>query len=76
MAAVMDRIRAFFAPAKTAPDEYAPLTDDDSDTLEGSDYEEEVPFSWIEYSIFALVGVAMLWAWCVLTLTPFTVTTC
>lgn len=22
-----------------------------------------VPFSWFEYTIFALVGVAMLWAW-------------
>lgn len=23
----------------------------------------ELPFSWFEYTIFALVGVAMLWAW-------------
>ena len=68
MAAAMDRIRAFFAPAKATPDEYAPLTDDDdgSETLEGSIYEEAVPFSWIEYSIFALVGAAMLWAWYVM----------
>lgn len=72
MAAAMDRIRALFAPAKPAPDEYAPLTDDDdSDTLEGSVYAEEVPFSWIEYSIFALIGVAMLWAWCVRPASPF-----
>ncbi|KAL2133395.1 hypothetical protein VTI74DRAFT_2438 [Chaetomium olivicolor] len=59
----MDRIKAFFAPAKTSPQEYEPLTDDDSGTLEGSIHEAEAPFSWIEYSIFALIGVAMLWAW-------------
>ena len=76
MAAAMDRIRAFFAPAKPAPDDYAPLTDDDSDTLGGSVYEEEVPFSWIEYSIFALVGVAMLWAWCVNPASPYPPTPC
>ncbi|KAJ4304335.1 hypothetical protein N0V88_001948 [Collariella sp. IMI 366227] len=59
----MDRIRAFFAPAKASPEEYEPLTDDDSVTLEGSIHEAEASFSWIEYSIFALIGVAMLWAW-------------
>ncbi|KAK4157137.1 nucleoside transporter-domain-containing protein [Chaetomidium leptoderma] len=60
----MDRIKAFFAPPKASADEYEPLTDDDSTTLEGSTYEEEeTPFSWVEYSIFALIGVAMLWAW-------------
>lgn len=25
--------------------------------------ENKVPFSWVEYYIFALIGVAMLWAW-------------
>jgi hypothetical protein len=25
----------------------------------------EAPFSWIEYAIFLLLGIAMLWAWCV-----------
>lgn len=63
MGTAMDRIKAFFAPAKATADEYAPLTDDDSETLEGSIYEDEVPFSWLEYSIFALIGAAMLWAW-------------
>ncbi|KAK3295882.1 nucleoside transporter-domain-containing protein [Chaetomium fimeti] len=59
----MDRIKAFFAPPKASAEEYEPLADDDSGTLEGSIYEEATPFSWIEYSIFALIGVAMLWAW-------------
>lgn len=59
----MDRIKAFFAPPKANVEEYEPLADDDSGTLEGSIYEEGTPFSWIEYSIFALIGVAMLWAW-------------
>jgi equilibrative nucleoside transporter 1/2/3 len=63
MSAAMERIKSIFAPAKASPDEYEPLTDDDSLTLEGSICEEEAPFSWIEYSIFALIGVAMLWAW-------------
>ncbi|KAK4239779.1 nucleoside transporter FUN26 [Achaetomium macrosporum] len=59
----MDRIKAFFVPAKASADEYEPLADDESGTLPGSTYEEGAPFSWIEYSIFALIGVAMLWAW-------------
>ena len=37
-----------------------PTALDGSVVLEGSD---EVPFSWVEYSIFTLLGVAMLWAW-------------
>lgn len=54
------------------PDEYAPLRDpgDDASSDDGdiSDDGElfdaaEVPFSWLEYTIFAMVGVAMLWAW-------------
>ncbi|GAB1320445.1 hypothetical protein MFIFM68171_10655 [Madurella fahalii] len=59
----MERIKSLFAPVKASSDEYEPLTDDDSGTLEGSIYEDGAPFSWIEYSIFALIGVAMLWAW-------------
>ncbi|KAK3692514.1 nucleoside transporter-domain-containing protein [Podospora appendiculata] len=58
----MDRIRSMFAPKKVDDGEYEPLTDD-SITLEGSTSEEEEPFSWIEYLIFALIGAAMLWAW-------------
>lgn len=53
------------------PDEYAPLRDPGDDASDGGDISDdgelldaaEVPFSWIEYTIFAMVGVAMLWAW-------------
>ncbi|OIW33598.1 hypothetical protein CONLIGDRAFT_677367 [Coniochaeta ligniaria NRRL 30616] len=65
----MERLRAMFAPPKKADEaEYEPLTDD-SGTGEGSTYTvsdgevEEVPFSWLEYAIFVLLGVAMLWSW-------------
>ena len=27
------------------------------------DREDSRPFSWLDYSIFLLLGVAMLWAW-------------
>ncbi|KAK0630724.1 nucleoside transporter-domain-containing protein [Bombardia bombarda] len=60
----MDRIKSIFAPSKASEEEYEPLTPD-SESIEGSTvtYDDDAPFSWIEYSIFALVGVAMLWAW-------------
>ncbi|KAK6073644.1 nucleoside transporter family [Seiridium cupressi] len=60
----MDRIRSFFQKPETEQ-EYAPLTDE-AQTLEGNTpraEEHDVPFSWVEYGIFALLGVAMLWAW-------------
>ncbi|KZZ98983.1 hypothetical protein AAL_02534 [Moelleriella libera RCEF 2490] len=34
---------------------HVPAEDDDDD--------EVIPFSWLEYAIFGLLGVAMLWAW-------------
>ena len=52
--------------------EYEPLTandahdDDDHAFLEDSTILEppmETPFSWVEYTIFVLLGIAMLWAW-------------
>jgi equilibrative nucleoside transporter 1/2/3 len=62
----MDRIRNAFKPKQA----YEPLlAHDDRDDDDGTDYEdegaavEEFPFSWVEYSIFLLMGVAMLWAW-------------
>lgn len=63
----MDRIRSFFQ-KKEVEQEYAPLTEE-TQFLEGTtsaEGEDEVPFSWVEYGIFALLGVAMLWAWYVL----------
>ena len=60
----MDRIRSIFA--KPAEDqEYTPVGDEpedgDDETL--TSIREGVPFSWLEYSVFLLLGVAMLWAW-------------
>ena len=63
----MDRIKNMLTPVKATDEEYEPLTDDGSSSSsfaeEGETYEDQAPFSWIEYSIFALIGVAMLWAW-------------
>lgn len=62
----MDRIRGLFSPTPAKDPEYEGLDDGGSDEtsllLEG-DSKVETEFSWTEYFIFALVGVAMLWAW-------------
>lgn len=69
----MDRIRSMFRPK---PD-YEPLLHndtggDDESVQDGLDVNgdgdgdgtaSESPFSWIEYMIFFLLGIAMLWAW-------------
>ena len=62
----MDLIKSLFPSRKDTEGEYEPLAGDPDvlDEPEGSArHHEEVPFSWLEYSIFALIGVAMLWAW-------------
>jgi hypothetical protein len=53
--------------------ESQPLTrsesEEDEDYLEPADEEEveEVEeFSWLVYAVFSLLGMAMLWSWCVL----------
>jgi hypothetical protein len=51
--------------------EYHPVSNDiDADEQssiqdDGADIERvpESPFSWLEYAIFLLLGIAMLWAW-------------
>lgn len=62
----MDRVRNAFKPRQA----YEPLlAQDNRDDEDGSDCDEDeaavedFPFSWVEYSIFLLLGVAMLWAW-------------
>ncbi|KKA28519.1 hypothetical protein TD95_004604 [Thielaviopsis punctulata] len=50
--------------ARPASEEYEPLYEaptalDDEDGM----LEDEVPFSWLEYSLFAVIGMAMLWPW-------------
>ena len=69
----MDRIKGLFSQKKVEEQEYAPLNDgpvgfeeSGSSYLEGESL-DEAQFSWMEYLIFGLIGVAMLWAWYVVT---------
>ena len=61
----MDRLKNMF---QSAPD-YEPIQEQPHEDEHGSlsdetEHDEDTPaFSWIEYSIFLLLGVAMLWAW-------------
>jgi len=77
--AIMERLRALLQnPASEIDDqEYEQLvagddTDaesrDDGSTLR--DPPEETPFYYLEYAVFMLLGVAMLWAWFVPLLPP------
>lgn len=63
----MDRARKALRRQEAQDSEYEPLTaPDESTPLDDStifEVEEELPFSLIEYSIFGLLGMAMLWAW-------------
>ncbi|KAI0840604.1 nucleoside transporter-domain-containing protein [Hypoxylon sp. FL0890] len=62
----MDRVRALFKKREDDLEEYEPLTEESQSPegpLEPTEDDDVIPFSWIEYSIFALLGVAMLWAW-------------
>lgn len=63
---VMDRVRALFGGVKPVQ-EYEPLGDDDDNVrrlgIARPDLVAGRPFSWLEYSVFLLLGVAMLWAW-------------
>ncbi|KAH9887518.1 nucleoside transporter [Xylariomycetidae sp. FL2044] len=60
----MDRIRSLFR-KKEDEQEYQPLNEDSQFLSEPGDHHDShgPPFSWVEYGIFALLGVAMLWAW-------------
>ncbi|TVY62335.1 Nucleoside transporter FUN26 [Lachnellula suecica] len=62
-----ERLRAIFSRKSVDDQEYEPLGDADEDVrrpvrIVPGDKKEE-PFSWFEYSIFFLLGIAMLWAW-------------
>ena len=65
----IDRVRALFT--KRDSQDYERLVPDEIDRDEDvrrpvltlPDSDEGEPFSWFEYSIFLLLGVAMLWAW-------------
>ncbi|ORY69526.1 nucleoside transporter [Pseudomassariella vexata] len=62
--AAMDRFRSLFQKRDDEP-EYEPLNEDREGHFREArhDHDNEAPFSWVEYGIFALLGVAMLWAW-------------
>ncbi|KAJ4674525.1 hypothetical protein HRR95_005653 [Exophiala dermatitidis] len=60
----MERVKRFF---RSSPD-YEPLDNgaerEEEDVHdESEEVEAEAPFSWVEYAIFLLLGIAMLWAW-------------
>ncbi|GAW11143.1 hypothetical protein ANO14919_004850 [Xylariales sp. No.14919] len=59
----MDRLRLLFQKRQADEQEYQPLYEDGAASGPESDDEHDVTFSWVEYSIFVMLGVAMLWAW-------------
>ena len=67
----MEPIRNLFA-SRATEHAYAPVDadgrDDDGSESAGASEDtqglvEDKPFSWIEYTIFLILGIAMLWAW-------------
>ncbi|KAL8295011.1 hypothetical protein RB600_000801 [Gaeumannomyces tritici] len=68
----MDRLRSLFSHGKSPSRDdqaYEPLPDDGEGSAsslgrdDGEHGGHDIPFSWVEYAIFAMLGVAMLWAW-------------
>lgn len=58
----MERLRRLLRP-EDATVSYEPL-EGGSERLDGEPIvASEQPFSWVDYSVFVLLGVAMLWAW-------------
>jgi equilibrative nucleoside transporter 1/2/3 len=59
----MDRLRRLFGDG-TSEQAYEPL-ENGSERPEGERNEgvDNLSFSWADYSVFVLLGVAMLWAW-------------
>lgn len=76
----MDHLRRLLGKGESRSQDYervaeadplAPGSSDADDQCDdGYDAHEEVPFSWLEYGIFALLGMAMLWAWYVVLQNP------
>ena len=63
----MNRVRALFGKPKTGQ-EYEPIGDEDDEHTHRPptvrlNPTPEKPFSLLEYSVFLLLGIAMLWAW-------------
>ncbi|KAI2642910.1 nucleoside transporter [Xylaria nigripes] len=59
----MDRLRLLFLKGEASGQEYQPLYDDGGSIEHEISDDRETPFSRIEYGIFLMLGVAMLWAW-------------
>lgn len=59
----MDRLRSLFRKGEVYEQEYRPLYDDNVALEAENDEERDTPFSWVEYGMFVVLGVAMLWAW-------------
>ena len=55
----MERIRDAIKRRRSSVS-YEPLDNGGNDDCQK---EQDVPFSWLEYTIFMLLGVSMLWAW-------------
>jgi len=57
----MDRLRRTFRRSPSyEPLNDGPLEERGSDTIQQG---KDNAFSWLDYSIFFLLGIAMLWAW-------------
>lgn len=69
MNAVIDRLRAtLWKPVNH--EEYRQLVAQEDEEVGSDDITlqealalEETPFSWLEYGVFLILGIAMLWAW-------------
>lgn len=59
----MDRLRSLFRKTEVDEQEYRPLYEEAVALGPEIDDENESPFSWLEYGIFVVLGIAMLWAW-------------
>jgi equilibrative nucleoside transporter 1/2/3 len=59
----MERLRRVFG--DDAPEQHYEPLEGGSERLDGEAIEDETvqQFSWTDYSVFLLLGVAMLWAW-------------
>ncbi|KAI0408554.1 putative nucleoside transporter protein [Xylaria palmicola] len=59
----MDRLRSLFQKTEADEQEYQPLYDDNVALEPESEDAHDAPFSWVEYGMFVVLGVGMLWAW-------------
>jgi equilibrative nucleoside transporter 1/2/3 len=69
MNAIIDRLRATLRKPVNGEEYQQLVVQDDEEvgcgdiTLQEALALEETPFSWVEYVVFLILGIAMLWAW-------------